>query len=102
MGSKAIWVIARVCTIRGRSKRLGLAGEESIDGSGELVAAVEELKLEDEDEAEQVTAHLLNHLAASESGATCTSSVNDLIYTLHDTHGIHIPVAMISSTTMTF
>jgi hypothetical protein len=32
---------------------------------------VEELELENEDEAQQVAAHLLNHLTASESGAAC-------------------------------
>jgi hypothetical protein len=49
---------------------LGLAGEQSVDGSGELVAALEELELKDEDEAQQVTAHFADHFATSPSGAT--------------------------------
>lgn len=49
---------------------LGLAGKQSEDGSGELVAALEELQLEDEDEAQQVTAHLADHFAAGPCGAT--------------------------------
>lgn len=49
---------------------LGLAGEQSVDGSGELVAALEELELEDEDKAQQVTAHFADHFATSPSGAT--------------------------------
>lgn len=49
---------------------LGLAGKQSVDWSGELVAALEELQLEDEDEAQQVTTHLADHFATSPSGAT--------------------------------
>lgn len=72
MASAAISVIARVFTIR-VLRRLGLAREEGVNGSGELVAAMKELELENEDELEQVTAQLLNHLTASKSGATCMS-----------------------------
>lgn len=49
---------------------LGLTRKQSVDRSGELVAALEELQLEDEDEAQQVTAHLADHFATSPSGAT--------------------------------
>lgn len=49
---------------------LSLAGKQSEDGSGELLAALEELQLEDEDEAQQVTAHLADHFAGGPCGAT--------------------------------
>lgn len=39
-------------------------------GSGELVTAVEELELEDEEEAQQLAAELLDHLTGSEGRAT--------------------------------
>lgn len=41
-----------------------------MDGGGELVAALEELELEEEDEAHQFTAHLADHFATSPRGAT--------------------------------
>ena len=50
--------------------QLSLAGEESVGGSGELVTAVEELELEDEEEAQQLAAELLDHLTGSEGRAT--------------------------------
>lgn len=49
---------------------LSLAGKQGEDGGGELVTALEELQLEDEDEAQQITAHLADHFAASPCGAT--------------------------------
>jgi hypothetical protein len=54
----------------GQWYKLGLAGKESVDGGGELVAAVEELKLEEEDEAHQFAAHLLDELSTSVGRAT--------------------------------
>lgn len=50
--------------------RLGLAREESVDGSGELLASLKELELEDEDEAQKVAAHLLDHFAGRVGRAT--------------------------------
>jgi hypothetical protein len=49
---------------------LGLAGKQSVDRGRELVAALEELQLEEEDEAQQVTAHFADHFTASPGGAT--------------------------------
>lgn len=49
---------------------LGLAGKQSVDRSGELVTTLEEFQLEDEDEAQQVAAHLADHFAAGPGGAT--------------------------------
>lgn len=51
---------------------LGLAREKSVDRSGELLASLEELELEDEDEAQQIAAHLLDHLAGRVGRATCS------------------------------
>jgi hypothetical protein len=50
--------------------QLSLAGEESVGGSGELVTAVEELKLENEEEAQQLATELLDHLTGSVGRAT--------------------------------
>lgn len=51
-------------------RKLSLAREKSVDGGGELLAALEELQLEQEDEAEQFTTLFLDHFAASPSRAT--------------------------------
>ena len=50
--------------------KLSLARQESVNRRRELIASVKELKLKDEDEAEQVAAHLLDQLTTSFSGAT--------------------------------
>lgn len=92
---------------------LGLAGQEGVDGGGELVAAVKELELEEEDEAEEVAAHLLDQLAAGLGRAACgvLARVEWLIQCAIDydceinrnaIQDMHIPVAIMSSTTITF
>lgn len=53
--------------------QLSLAGEQSVGGSVELVTAVEELELEDEEEAQQLATELLDHLTGSEGRATWNS-----------------------------
>lgn len=50
--------------------KLSLARQESVNWRGKLIASVKELKLKDEDEAEQVAAHLLDQLTTSFGGAT--------------------------------
>lgn len=48
-----------------------LAGEQGVNGSRKLLPALQELKLEDEDEIQEVTAHLLDQLARRVGRATC-------------------------------
>lgn len=50
--------------------KLCLAREESVNRRGELVASVEELKFEEEDETEELAAHLLDQLTTGLGGAT--------------------------------
>lgn len=56
----------------GSLKALLLTGEEGVDGSVELVAAVEEVELHHEEEADEVTAELTDERAGSGSGSTCS------------------------------
>lgn len=53
-----------------RGYKLSLAREEGVDRGGELVAAVKELELEEEDEAHEFTAHLLDQFTTSVGRAT--------------------------------
>ena len=55
----------------GSLEALLLAGEEGVDGRIELVAAVEEVKLHHEEEADKVTAELADERASSGSRSTC-------------------------------
>lgn len=50
--------------------KLSLAREESVNRRGELVASVEELKFEEEDETEELAAHLLDQLTTGLGRAT--------------------------------
>lgn len=50
--------------------KLSLAREESVNRRGELVASVEELQFEEEDETEEFAAHLLDQLTTGLGRAT--------------------------------
>lgn len=50
--------------------KLSLARQESVNRRGELVASVEELKFEEEDETEELAAHLLDQLTTGLGRAT--------------------------------
>lgn len=50
--------------------KLSLAREESVNRRGELVASVEELQFEEEDETEKFAAHLLDQLTTGLGRAT--------------------------------
>lgn len=67
------------CALLGLAKRelvlggleaLLLAGEKGVDGSIELVATLEEVKLHHEEEADEVTAELADERASSGSRST--------------------------------
>ena len=55
----------------GGLEALFLSGEESVDGSVELVAAVKEVELHHEKEADQVTSELADERTGSGGGSTC-------------------------------
>lgn len=64
-------IIGSQMILRGlRGYKLSLAREEGVDRGGELVAAVKELELEEEDEAHELAAHLLDQLTTSVGRAT--------------------------------
>ena len=50
--------------------KLSLAGEESVNRGRKLVPSVEEFEFEDEEEAHELAAHLVDHLAGSVGRAT--------------------------------
>lgn len=52
---------------------LGLTGQKGVDRGGELVAAVKEFKLEEENETEEFAAHLLDQFATGLSRAAYKS-----------------------------
>lgn len=80
---------------------LGLAREKSVDRGRKLLTSLEELELEDEDEAQQIAAHLLDHLAGR-IGRTTWSIVSFDIVIVYVRDRRLIPVAIMSSTTTTF
>lgn len=47
-----------------------LASQESVDRSGKFLATLEEIEFEHEDEAHEVTSHLLDELTTGLSRAT--------------------------------
>ena len=53
-----------------RCIQLSLAREKSVNRPGELVASMKELKLEKEDETEELAAHLLDQFTSGLSRAT--------------------------------
>jgi hypothetical protein len=48
-----------------------LSGEKGVDGSVKLVAAVKEVKLHHEEEANKITSELADERTGSGSGSTC-------------------------------
>ena len=87
----------------GSLEALLLAGEEGVDGSVELVAAVKEIELHHEEEADEVTAELADERAGSGSGSTCKiGSLANHSTTSARNPNFDLPVAMMSSTMITF
>lgn len=78
-----------------------LSGEEGVDGSVELVAAVEEVKLHHEEETNQVTTELADERTGSGSGSTCDVQLASCSGN-RTPKSQDLPVAIISSTMMTF
>ena len=50
--------------------QLSLAGEKSVDRSRKLVTSVKEFEFENEEEAQKLTTHLLDHLTSGVGRAT--------------------------------
>jgi hypothetical protein len=64
-------------SLLGGLEALLLSGEKSVDGSVELVAAVEEVELHHEEEADQVTSELADERTGSGGGSTCHVELAD-------------------------
>jgi hypothetical protein len=76
-----------------------LACEQGVDGCVELVAALEEVELEDEDVARDGAAEFLHECAGCRCRAAC--SMESASCTAHCLR-VYLPVAMMSSTISTF
>jgi hypothetical protein len=79
-----------------------LSGEKSVDGSVELVAAVEEVELHHEEEADQVASELADERTGSGGGSTCRVELAGCSQGKNTSKSQNLPVAIMSSTMMTF
>jgi hypothetical protein len=69
--------LENLLSLLGGLEALLLSRKKSVDGSVELVAAVEEVELHHEEEADQVTSELADERTGSGGGSTCHVELAD-------------------------